>query len=124
MTRSPLLAFWALATIGAMTTLGCKKEATDAPAEPAATDAAAAGEEEDALAGLSEADRAAALAQKICPVTGDALGSMGAPFKVTVQGREVFLCCEGCVDAINAEPDKYLAVLDLPAAGDEAAATE
>ena len=58
---------------------------------------AAAGTEE--LAGLKELsaeDRAAAEKQRICPVTGALLGSMGAPYKVKVKNQTVFLCCEGC----------------------------
>ena len=47
--------------------------------------------------------------QRVCPVTGMALGSMGAPIKVIVRGRAVFLCCEGCRKSLLAEPTKYLA---------------
>ena len=64
-----------------------------------------------ALSKLSPADRAAAEKQKICPVTGQLLGSMGRPLKVTVKGRDVFLCCQGCVATIRKDPDKYLAKL-------------
>lgn len=49
-----------------------------------------------AMEGLSKEDRLRAAVQKICPVTGRNLGSMGTPFKVRVGGMEVFLCCEGC----------------------------
>lgn len=35
--------------------------------------------------------------QKICPVTGGKLGSMGDPVKAKIGQEEVFLCCEGCV---------------------------
>jgi YHS domain-containing protein len=67
---------------------------------------------EEALAQLSPEDRAAAEEQQICPVSGAKLGSMDKPYKVTVKGREVFLCCDGCEDAIKSDPDKYLAKLD------------
>ena len=51
---------------------------------------------------------AAAIArQKTCPVSGKPLGSMGAPVAVDVNGQRVFVCCGGCVDAVNAEPAKY-----------------
>ena len=36
--------------------------------------------------------------QKICPVTGGKLGSMGDPVKAKIGEEEVFLCCEGCAD--------------------------
>ena len=60
------------------------------------------------LAKLTPADRAAALAQRVCPVTGDVLGSDGKPLKVRVQGRDVFVCCKGCVADLQKDPEKYL----------------
>lgn len=51
---------------------------------------------------------AAAIArQKICPVSGKPLGSMGAPVAVNVNGQTVFACCSGCVNAIQSNPAKY-----------------
>jgi len=50
------------------------------------------------LAKLSPEDRALAEKQKTCPVSGEPLGSMGVPYKLTVQGRDVLLCCPGCED--------------------------
>lgn len=46
--------------------------------------------------------------QKTCPVTGEALGSMGDPIAVQVQGHAVWVCCEGCVAAVKDDPDKSL----------------
>lgn len=66
---------------------------------------------EDALAALSPADRELAEKQKVCPVSGEPLGSMGTPYKVTVKDREVFLCCAGCESQIKENPDRYLAKL-------------
>jgi hypothetical protein len=63
------------------------------------------------LKGLAETERSRALRQKTCPVTGKALGSMGVPPKLTVRGQDVFLCCDGCAGAIEANPEKYLAKL-------------
>ena len=60
------------------------------------------------IAKLGRADRKAAREQKLCPVTELPLGSMGKPIKLTVEGEAVFLCCQGCVDEIKAEPRKYL----------------
>jgi len=46
----------------------------------------------------AKSDQLHATAQGICPVTGNKLGSMGAPIKVKVGEEEVaFLCCKGCV---------------------------
>lgn len=67
---------------------------------------------EAALAKLPAADRAAAEKQRICPVSGQLLGSMGTPIKVTVKGQEVFLCCAGCKKSIEDDPDTYLAKLN------------
>lgn len=69
------------------------------------------GEHEDALAELSPEDRALAEKQKTCPVSGAPLGAMGKPYKVTVQGRTVFLCCPDCEPKIKANPEEYLAKL-------------
>jgi hypothetical protein len=56
--------------------------------------------------------KALADAQKVCPVTGKPLGSMGAPVKVDVAGRAVLVCCEGCEGPLKADPAKYLRKLD------------
>ncbi len=37
---------------------------------------------------------------------------MGTPIKVEVEGRDVFICCEGCRERLVAAPEKYFAVLD------------
>jgi hypothetical protein len=65
------------------------------------------------LASLSTEDRALAEKQKICPVSGEPLGSMGAPKKLSVAGHDVFICCQGCEKEITSEPGKYLAKLGL-----------
>ena len=64
-----------------------------------------------ALAKLSPTDRAIAERQRICPVADFALGSMGTPRKVDVNGTPVFICCEGCRESLLEAPDKYLAKL-------------
>jgi hypothetical protein len=45
---------------------------------------------------LSDRDRAIALRQRVCPITGLPLGSMGAPVAAKGAGEEIQLCCEGC----------------------------
>jgi hypothetical protein len=74
-------------------------------------DHAAGGEIAEALAQLSPEDRALAEKQVNCPVSGQPLGGMGVPYKVTVEGRDVLLCCKGCEGEILANPEKYLAKL-------------
>ena len=73
---------------------------------------------EENLALLDEADRELAVAQKICPVGGEALGWMGKPYKTAVDDRTVFLCCEACDKQLQEDPEKFLAMLDAPADGD------
>lgn len=65
-----------------------------------------------ALAKLSDEDRALTEKQKICPVGDGLLGSMGAPYKTTLEdGTVVFLCCKGCEETLKKDPEKYLAKL-------------
>lgn len=66
---------------------------------------------EKGLSELSEADRAAAMKQHVCPVTGEMLGTMGKPIKVTVKDQDVWVCCSGCTKQLKEDPDKYLAKL-------------
>jgi len=50
----------------------------------------------DATAAISNRDQMKIAVQKICPVSGNPLGSMGAPIKVKAGGMDLFLCCQGC----------------------------
>jgi hypothetical protein len=61
---------------------------------------------------LSAEDRALVAKQKVCPVTGLDLDSMGGPIAVAVEGRRVFICCKGCESKLKQDPKKYLAPLD------------
>lgn len=50
-----------------------------------------------------------------CPVSGEALGSMGAPKDLVMGNRLVRLCCAGCVHSFTGNPQKYWANLpELP----------
>lgn len=57
------------------------------------------------------ADADAIAAQKKCLVMDEELGGMGAPQKVNLKGKSVYICCAGCAKKLLAEPDKYLAML-------------
>jgi Cu(I)/Ag(I) efflux system membrane fusion protein len=76
-------------------------------------------EREAALAKLSPVDRVAAERQKICPVTGMSLGTMGTPVKIEAGGKTVYLCCEGCRDLVLKDP--AAAIEKIRAAGGEVA---
>ena len=47
-----------------------------------------------------------------CLVSSEKLGEMGKPFVTTHEGREVQLCCKGCLKDFNKSPAKYLKKLD------------
>jgi len=63
-------------------------------------------------------DRAAIEAQRdsypleTCAVRGGKLGSMGDPVEMVVAGRLIRLCCAGCKPKVQADPAKYIAVVD------------
>ncbi len=63
------------------------------------------------LAKLSPEDAASALKQHICPVSGDMLGTTGAPIKVDIEGKQVWICCEDCRDQLLDSPEEFLAKL-------------
>ena len=110
-----LMCLVAVTLVGAAVLLGCSSQDVSQPATgPMSSSDWETGLDKDVVAGLSQLsadDRMAALAQKVCPVTDEPLGSMGKPPRLTVEGREVFLCCENCEDEIRKEPAKYLAKL-------------
>lgn len=74
------------------------------PSTPEDKEAAA----QAALAKLSTPDRVLAEAQVRCPILGSRLGSMGTPIKLVLKGEPVFVCCKGCVEDAQANPDKIL----------------
>jgi YHS domain-containing protein len=46
-----------------------------------------------------------------CPVSGDKLGSMGAPYVFIYQGQEVKLCCPSCKSDFDKDPAKYMKLI-------------
>lgn len=48
-------------------------------------------------------------AQEICPVSGEKLGSHGAPIKVKIGKEAVFLCCRGCLQG-KVDPQHWAAI--------------
>ena len=104
---------------GVCQVMGCARP-TAAPATPATgsttvTDSSSTVDADPiakAMSQLSPEDREKAIAQKDCPVADGPLGTMGVPIKVTIKGRDVFLCCKGCQQELTENPAKYLAKLD------------
>ncbi len=66
------------------------------------------------LAKLSPTDRQAAIEQGKCPITDQVLGSMGKPEKIELDGRTVFLCCEGCRQEALKKKDEVLKKIATP----------
>lgn len=52
---------------------------------------------------------------KVCVVSGEKLGSMGAPYIHKHDGREVQFCCKSCLKDFDKEPEKHLAKIDAAA---------
>lgn len=59
-----------------------------------------------AVAATAE-DRLGISAQETCPVSGQDLGAMGGPLRVT-RGEEdrLYLCCRGCLPKVEAAPER------------------
>jgi hypothetical protein len=92
--------------------VGCTKPAAEkTTSENEAEKVSANAEIPEGIAELSPEDQKLALAQKICPVSGEPLGSMGKPPKITLEGTEIFLCCKGCEGDAMADPKGTLAKL-------------
>jgi YHS domain-containing protein len=62
-----------------------------------------------ALAVLMTTGCGSAETAELCPVSGEKLGSMGEPYLVEHDGRQIKLCCEGCKDDFASDPAKYAA---------------
>jgi hypothetical protein len=69
-------------------------------------------EEKAAIKELPAAEQATALAQAVCPVSTENLGSMGKPLKVTAEGRTFYLCCKNCEKEVKSNPKAVIAKLD------------
>ena len=67
----------------------------------------------------TKADDAAIAAQRTCRVSGQALGSMGAPIKMTRGGSATYLCCQSCVKKVQAAPDTFLPQAAVPIVNQE-----
>lgn len=66
------------------------------------------------LADLPEADQELAKQQVSCLVSDEKLGTDEGmtPLQITADGKTVgFLCCDGCKEAFEGDPAKYLAKL-------------
>jgi YHS domain-containing protein len=87
------------------------EEEADAAEVGKAGDEALSDEEVAEIKKLPAADAAKALAQKVCPVSGENLGGMGVPVRVSAEGKTFFLCCKGCNKEVKSNPKAVVAKL-------------
>ncbi len=65
------------------------------------------------LAKLPMEERNSIEAQKYCAIANTSfLGSMGAPIKLDIGGKPVYLCCSGCTKKAQANPAAVLAKVE------------
>lgn len=88
-------------------------QSTSPGQKPAAQDSAGSDTEsvKAELAKLSPEDAKSAESQHACPVSGELLGTMGPPKKVDLNGKQVWICCDGCRKELESNSEKYLAKL-------------
>lgn len=48
---------------------------------------------------------------KVCVVSNEGLDEMGGPTTIVYEGQEVKFCCKKCVKKFNADPAKYMKVI-------------
>ncbi len=51
--------------------------------------------------------QAVEVGNKHCPVSGREVGVMGPPVKYEYNGKVYNLCCPGCKNTFNSDPEKY-----------------
>lgn len=101
-------------TLNSQTVFVCCKQCVEkANTNPSATNALAdelkqKAKIENNMAKLNSDDRKLAEAQRLCPLTGEPLGSMGVPPKLTLKNGVIFTCCKGCNKDVEAQPDAML----------------
>ena len=90
--------------LAAAVLIGCDKK------EPAAPQADAP-KTEAPKSGVDAKTAAKPYTLEVCIVSGEKLGSMGAPVVHVHEGQEVKLCCKSCLPNFKKEPAKFLAKL-------------
>jgi hypothetical protein len=82
-------------------------------AEPAASASSPA--PVDSAAAQAIASQLPTYPLSVCPVSGKALGSHGAPYDHIHEGRLVRFCCDGCLKDFASDPAMYIAKIDSAA---------
>jgi YHS domain-containing protein len=65
---------------------------------------------------LPAAEQELAIKQAVCPVSGEHLGEMGKPIKISAEGRTFYLCCDNCEPEVKKDAKAVIAKLDAKAA--------
>lgn len=76
-----------------------------APSAPAVKDSASS----EAAAPTATTAEVQPVNNKKCPVSGEPVGSMEKDAHIDYNGYRVGLCCKGCIDVFNQDPQKFLA---------------
>ena len=110
--RTPFVVLGLLVVSLVLVACDAKKPAAAKPAaaKPVATKAS------------GDAVKAAKKPQTICPVMGNPINKS---LYVDVKGKRIYVCCQGCIPKVKADPDKYIKILEdqgvaieaVPAAG-------
>ena len=66
---------------------------------------------------LTEADREGVMRQRVCPVSGQFLGTRGPITKLYIADFPLYLSGEDCVAAVMESPEKYLPQPATPISG-------
>lgn len=64
------------------------------------------------MTGVSDAVEPVEVGNKICPVGGEPVGTMGEVVKLAHNGKIYNFCCAMCLDEFNKNPDKYSKMAD------------
>ncbi|GEM_PF-1292122 len=54
---------------------------------------------------------------KICPVSGNPIGTMGPGVQAEYKGKIYTLCCGGCIRRFESDPERYSKIADNEAKG-------
>ena len=69
-------------------------------------------EESMAPAVAEKADAAVEVGNKFCPISGEKVGQMGEPEKITYKGKIYNLCCSMCVKDFNKDPEAAITKIE------------
>jgi hypothetical protein len=61
---------------------------------------------------VKKEDKAKPYTLKTCVVSDEKLDAMGKPYVFTESGREIKLCCKGCLKEFNKNKEKFLKKID------------